>query len=430
MLALPVAAAIFMFMVLNINTMFTMIILSRAFLDPVVEQTKMQGGGAGIGALLNIFVIVMVILIILRNPWMIKNNPYWKRWLFFLACCSLTVVFSPVRADSIKLVLNLTTYACIFMVPFYLIRSEADKKRWLWMIFYASFVPIFMANVGAVTHIEFLYVWKRLKSTFTHSNILAFYCVLLIAICVYFLRTRMMRLSLMQRFMMWMYLLNIMAILIITETRSAWISCAVFFALYSVMAEKKLLIVGVLAGCVLFFLPPVQERLSDLQEGTGVYSNQKLNSWAWRQRLWSDATPEIKKKIVAGHGLGSFQYYSKEFSDLEKGHGAPAHNVYVELLFEAGLLGLIGFLAIYQKILSTMYKRYKMRLGDVSRESAILFSYLIGYLMVCYSDNALYYLAFNWYLWFFAGVLVASGKFAVPAVKPASEEALPPAQNS
>ena len=84
-----------------------------------------------------------------------------------------------------------------------------------------------------------------------------------------------------------------------------------------------------------------------------------------------------------------------------------AHNVYVELLFETGILGLIAYLGIFLQLLAGFYLKIRAR-QDLSAECAVVFSFLIGYLSVCFSDNMLDYVAFNWYFFFFLGLAARS----------------------
>ena len=41
-------------------------------------------------------------------------------------------------------------------------------------------------------------------------------------------------------------------------------------------------------------------------------------------------------------------------------------------------------------------------------EAAIALVGILGYLIVSFSDNMQYYLSFNWYFWFFCGLILAS----------------------
>ena len=403
--ALPVAATLFLVMVLNIRHMFIFIIMTRAFLDPILAKTKI-GGGSGIGGVLNLFVIVMVVLLIAKQPKVLSKNRFVLPWIVFLGLAGLTVFYAPFPGQSVKLLLNLATYAAIFVVPFFIVNDEKEKKFWIKLLFVSSFIPVGFATLGLVVHHPMLYSFDRLQGTFTHANILAFYIVLVITVTFYVLRTNILRLTPMQKMFLLFYLADLVLILVVTETRSAWMSFAALFLIYGLLKERKMLFILLVGGALMLALPAVQVRLSDLSEGTGVRSSEKLNSWAWRVKLWESAMPSIRNRFAVGHGLGSFEVLSADFFKLERGKGAPAHNVYVELLFETGIFGLLAYLGIYWAMLKVLFSRiYKTR-GAPSTEAAIVFSYVVGYMMVCVSDNALYYLAFNWYFWFFAGVIL------------------------
>ena len=45
------------------------------------------------------------------------------------------------------------------------------------------------------------------------------------------------------------------------------------------------------------------------------------------------------------------------------------------------------------------------------------YSLAILYLVGCYTDNMLYYLAFNWYFWFFIGLVLKSQLLADDGIK-------------
>ena len=421
LLALPFVAVIFFIMVLNIKTMFVLLLMTRALLDPILAQTKDGGSGSGIGGVINLFVVLMVGLLIIRWPGVLKRNRYVLLWAVFLGVAALTGFYSPKPMGALKLLLNLATYAAFFSVPFFLVKDEKEKKFWIKTVLISSFVPVAFANLGFVTGHPLLNNPERLSGMFTHANILAFYLVFVIMLTVYVLRTHALRLTLPLKALLWLYLIDLFALLVVTQTRSAWFSCVVMFLIYGLLKERKMLLVLMLGAGLILPLPTVKIRLQDLTEGTGVKSGEKLNSWVWRVKLWKGAWPHIERRILVGHGLGSFQRLSKQFTTKER-WGTPAHNVYVELIFETGIFGVLAYLSIFLALLGTFFRRYRRTVGDLSRESALLFSYLIGYLLVCVSDNALYYLAFNWYLWFFVGVIIQGGMLHRPPV-PATQTA-------
>lgn len=419
--ALPVALLIFVFMVLNIRAMFLAVILTRAMLDPILEMTQVGASGGGIGGLLNLFVIAMVFIQVLKQPDVLKKNPFLIPWLSFFGACFISAVFSFNRMGAIKLILNLMTYTAVFFIPFFLIRSQADKRFWIKILLISTLAPVALALVGSVVHHPMLFAYDRLKGTFTHSNILAMYIFFVTTLCFYILRCRVLPFSLFQRSWIWVYFFIATGVLVITETRSVWIAFALFFAVYGLFKERKILIVGAIGLTLLMAVPAVQERLADLTEGTGVRTNEKLNSMSWRFKMWEAATPLMIRKPVTGYGLGSFQAMSKDFFDkANQFYGSPAHNVYIELLFETGLIGLVTFLILIMTILGTFYSRMRKAKGLLSMESAIFFSYFIGFMFISFSDNTLYYLSVNWYMWFIFGILFAAWQLPekqAPAVR-------------
>jgi O-antigen ligase len=404
LLGLPFVAAAVVVMFLSIRWMFVLLLFTRSLMDPLFIMTQV-GTGAGIGGLLNFFVVLLVALYFLRFHRNFKGSRYLVPWGIFLAVCLLTTPYSPMYSQGMKLILNLCTYVGIFVSPFFLVRNLEDKKFWMKILLVSSFLPVGYAVFCVATHR--LFPDGRLFGSFAHPNILAFYLVFVITVIFYFLETRIFRLNQIRRILLWMYLLGVLGLLILTQTRSAWISCVGIFFLYGIFKEKKYLVLCLVVSLVLVATPPVQSRLKDLREGTGVRPGEKLNSLSWRVKLWASSIPSIRQKPIFGHGLASFVYYSSDFFDRGRGK-VPPHNVYVELLFETGLVGLFSYLWIYWRLLKDLFRGMRRQDPSSSREAAIVFVYIIGYLLICLSDNALYYLAFNWYFWFFIGLVLKS----------------------
>jgi O-antigen ligase len=77
--------------------------------------------------------------------------------------------------------------------------------------------------------------------------------------------------------------------------------------------------------------------------------------------------------------------------------------VYVQWFFEAGIVGVLAAAWLYLRIGKLLRHGIKGdRLGTF-----VVLSVIVEYLVVCYSDNMLDYLAFNWYFWFVVGTACA-----------------------
>jgi O-antigen ligase len=156
----------------------------------------------------------------------------------------------------------------------------------------------------------------------------------------------------------------------------------------------------------LAFLPPVQERILDAFQNQHQSLTQGMNSFAWRLTLWSDSIPLIMDRPLFGYGLTMFKQSSPLFSKWAQIGGSGAHNVYIELLFETGIIGLVAYLAIYFILIKQVLFYYKHLQGDRQKGvAAMVLVYVIGYLIVCAIDNLQQVLVANWYVWFFIGAM-------------------------
>ena len=97
------------------------------------------------------------------------------------------------------------------------------------------------------------------------------------------------------------------------------------------------------------WLPPVRIRAVD-------------QSVKGRLEVWSIAIRHAAERPVFGWGFYTFGYF---FPSLSRGSGlffhyANAHSVYVQVLHDAGLLGLLAFLAMGMVLVLGTVKRFRM----------------------------------------------------------------------
>ena len=48
---------------------------------------------------------------------------------------------------------------------------------------------------------------------------------------------------------------------------------------------------------------------------------------------------------------------------------------------------------------------------------AVVVGYFISYVLICFADNLSYYLALNWYVWFFIALMLISKRYMEPGEK-------------
>jgi len=86
-------------------------------------------------------------------------------------------------------------------------------------------------------------------------------------------------------------------------------------------------------------------RMSPQDHRSFSNSSHQLNSFSWRVEVWKGSLAWIGERWAFGYGLGSFHDLSEFSCHREK--GVEAHNAYLQLWFETGVVGVLAYLSIY-----------------------------------------------------------------------------------
>jgi O-antigen ligase len=418
LLALPLACLLCVGVVLQPAIVVTLLLFSRALLDPLLNTTRGWGSGSiGFGAVLNLCVILMTFGLALKNPVPMFKSPFSKCWAFFLLICFAAVVYSPFQRVGMKLFFNLLSYFCMALLPCLVHPERNDKKKWIKILLLSSILPVLAANIDMLKGGSFsmdLVTGNRLLGSFTHPNILAFYLVWVMALVLYVWKSGLFHPTKLQNRLLEIYLINLFVLLIETKTRNAWIGAWLLFFIYGILKEKKYVLYCVVLAIAGLFLTQVTSRLSDLFTNAGP---QGLNSLAWRMNVLKSSWTVTLDRWLLGHGLATFRELSGSFVLTER-RGVDAHNVYLQLMFEAGIVGLAAYLSIYWQLMRAFYQRIKYAAGHLSNEHAVVLAYTLVYLINGMGDNLLYYLTLNWYCWFFWGVLLKAMQYQRVIIRP------------
>jgi O-antigen ligase len=389
------------------RALFFVIIALRASCDPLFDAIRSDSSAAtlGVGAALNALVILIAGLYALQRPIVIQRNVL-ATWSLFLLAATIAAMLAPERGAAVRLLLVQLSYCAVFAIAFHVVRSEADVRTCLLAILCSSVVPAVVglaelaAGAGAIGDEEF-----RLRSTFNHPNIFAFYLVLVMAVILYIHKRRAAPIGPGPRAFLWLYMGVLLALLVATKTRSAWLACLLIFAGYGFFFQRRFLLYALCIPLLLLFDGGVRERLLEVTSSHEVAGNTDLNSYAWRLVLWRAGLDWMDRAhSLFGYGLDSFKFYSPRFFPLEGRDTWDPHNVYIQLFFEAGLAGLLSYLFLFGRLLM----RLRRGLSVDFPGTTIAIATVLAYLVIAYADNLLYYLSFNWYFWFFAGTVCAA----------------------
>lgn len=389
------------------------LMVTRASLDLPISMLSINVGGKPIsaGAVLNLLVVLGGFFLALRGQKLVVPRIVVFAWAPFLVISLVSIAYTPEMMGALRKFLVSLSYVSIMLIAYRFDLVSKNEGILVKILLLSSVVPILYVAVELATSSVSPPTY-RVKSVFPHPNILAFYAVLLILYFYHFLSKRNLFFST-RHFLIYASILGLIAALLLTQTRAAWAALYISILIYSVMTRPKLAPIIAMVPVLALVEPTIRERILEVFLAPGVDVNYLtdviqgrvpgsetivLNSYEWRKVIWEYAFTEAWKKPVIGHGLDSFMYYSRTFSPLSN-DATGAHSMYVKYLFELGFIGLAIFVSIFLYLLAKSL-RYRT---IVPSDCAFITASLIFYLIICYSDNIIGYLSFNWYFWFIIG---------------------------
>ncbi len=399
---------LFLTRIIGIRHMMLLVMLARPSCDRALDWLKAEfGQQSGPGAAFNALVIAIALVTIARSPGIVLFGPC-LAWASFLLAATTSLLYTPDPSTGLRALLSLITYAGVFAVPYTLVRSSKQAAHCLAVALGSSLVPSIVALLEIAMQPAILTGQQRLQSTFTHPNIYAFYIVGVESVIIYINCSANIAISRFLRRATFIYASYLLFLLLLTQTRSAWLAMLLIVVGYSVVVDRRWLAVT-LALPVALLVPGVAERLADLQSGTIDAGYEQLNSLAWRETLWKSTLEWLAANPpgLLGYGLGGYKsYVPLFFARSEEGMTVGAHNTFLQIYFEMGLAGLASFAALMSTI---AFKLFLLSARDFKGSFTMLMM-CVGYLLVAYSDNLLDYLQFQWFFWFTLGTVCALGR--------------------
>jgi len=407
-MGVPLLAFVVITYMVNPSALVIALILSRAALNPLFEEARFASFG-GLGGLVNVALIALATTLWLRNPQRIPKQVWWAL-LPFIVSQAIASTYAPDKVAAIRTLLGHFSTFAVLLIAFLLADSREGYLK-LAKALAASAIPVFMivgwsVATGATSYqVEGMEtVSNRYAAPFTHPNILAFYCLTFVALFFYLLKSKAFVLGNASKAALCVGLSALFVVLLLTKTRSSWLICLLIFFSFGLFFERRYLVYLLLAGMSAFAVPEVRDRLADLGQGNEVVQYAKLNSFAWRKLIWQEGLAWMEPShYLFGYGVNSFKEYAPIFFRLSGGAKFGAHNIWVQLFFETGVVGLAAFSW-------SLYAIGRMAICKGRQDpiaSFILVALLSGFALAGISDNMMDYLVSNQYLWFVVGLLIS-----------------------
>ena len=321
-----------------------------------------------------------------------------------------------------------TMFILFFYLTSQLIKSQEAAKRALKFVVLSAF---FVSCLGVLQFFglvlsSFGQDISRISATLGHPNFLAGYLGGALPVAMGLLISNKKRST---RYFYASCILVQTACLFLTLSRSAWASMIVAFAffglfclryrkidLFGFLKTKKTIAMMLVLLSIAFFTPSVFKSIpkSETKRLTQLVTPSPQNTIWIRWLEWKGAFGIIKDAPIIGKGPGTFSRFfpekqSREFSSLcvERNEFLRhAHNEYLEIWCETGILGLMVFMYLLISAITS-----GMRLVRKNKDDNGFFSYLglvagvigIGFHMLF--SVSFRFVAVPLLFWFYLGVV-------------------------
>lgn len=275
--------------------------------------------------------------------------------LFFLSLV-LSILFSHATSDSMRVLLF---FICSFVFMYVIASDISDIKR-LEKLMAFLYIALILMSLYAIAQRVFNLVYvnasytdlkanvgvpARVTSTLDNPNNYAEFIILFLPLCAAFAGTRK---NVVLSTLLCIGLAFPALGLVMTYSRSGWISIVLAVFVYVWLRNKKLIPALIILGLLAIpFLPAsVMTRITSLTNGLFNGGHMDLSS-AHRLALWQGVLYIMRDFGVVGIGLGpdSFAVIYPDYAQPGAIGGAfHTQTLYFELIVEAGLLCFISFM--------------------------------------------------------------------------------------
>jgi len=386
--------------VVNTEAALWILVILRSSAGPIMEATMVFPGAwsINISGILNWLTIFGVVYCLITKRINLFRLPASKPYLLFIIICIISVFFAPDRTTVLRYCVRFASYFMVYVLAAAVLKSKKQIRNLIHIIFLSAIVPLLLGFYQMFMGTGYLQTggFNRIYSTFGHPVPYGFYLMIILpfALVLFFWDSKFKP----TKYMWGAICLALGVSLIQTFTRGAIIGLVIAAIVIGLRYKRVLILLPLILLVAVILFPDILHRFSDVSGPVG----EEASSVAWRINLWRKAFPMIRSNLLLGNGLGSFLSHT---SVKILGAPAGAHNVYLRLAMETGLIGLAAYLWVIFALGKEAVKTY-FSVSDTYVKSLNLafISVLAAYVVASVGDNMLEYVPVQWYLWLFAAI--------------------------
>lgn len=316
-----------------------------------------------------------------------KTNAWVLMFALVIGICAVTSI-------SLEESRNIALLMIAFVLSYFVvINTIENKKQFKFILYIFSIAAVITAFYGLYQYMfgdlysqawldkeMFEDIKMRVYSTFENPNVYGEYLILAIPIIAGLLWTEK---GIFKK-LFWLGSLGVtMLALALTFSRGCWLGIILAIGLLAIMIDRRFILLGIV---VLLFLPFVLPE-SIINRFLSI-GNMGDSSTSYRVYIWMGTLAMLADYWFSGIGLGitSFNtiYPIYSYNNISAPH---SHNLYLQLVVEFGIVGLIIFLGM-------LYNFYKETIISICKKKNILTSSLIagvsGFMLQSMFDHTWY----------------------------------------
>lgn len=337
----------------------------------------------------------------------IKKYRFLKFFLLFILISFISIAYSINSSISLEEFSRILLLLILFLLSFISVKNKKDFKL---LIFSMILGALFPALFSLFEYFSGSGWWDktimqyRINGTFLHPATLAFYLLFISPLLYGVLHEKQKRPI--KLFLVFLLFLNLLLVAL-TLTRGAWIGMLVVFLTYGIIKNRKFLaFILIFLFMSYLFIPAINERTND------VFNPKYNSSFTTRLRIVTTTLPAISVSPFFGNGIGSFGQVHLDYNEEAKTYDSlQAHNDYLRLGIEVGLVGLLFYLLTFLFLFTLLIKLYLKNDKAYKYYILSLLVAWLGALAISSGDNLLRTMPVQFLLWSYTGAVLKSTNY-------------------
>ena len=362
------------------------LILFVVFLTPLAINLQHLEGGLGLSLPTEPIIFGIMVLFILKQMQestldsKMMRHPITIAIILYLCWIFIASLTSELPIVSLKFLISRLWYILVFyFLGVQLFRDPKNMKRFIWL-YCSAFVLVIFYTIGNHAHYGFEKEPANYVMSPFYNDHTVYGAMLAMFLPAMLFFTVNKKYSAMIKFMATIVFGIFVVALILSYSRAAWLSLVVSFAIFIVLLMRVkfnfiLFVFACMAIVALVFRTEIKLSLEQNRQDASEDFNKNIQSISnistdasnlERLNRWSAALRMFEERPVFGWGPGTYALVYAPFQQVQEktiistnlGNGGTAHSEYLGPLSEAGVLGVVTFVAIVICVLSTAFRLY------------------------------------------------------------------------